>query len=771
MPASALRSLAERKAWHRKLYEAGYVGMCWPKEYGGQGARPMEQAIVADEMARVGRAAGHQRPRASASSGPTIIVHGTEAQKQRYLKKILTAEEIWCQLYSEPNAGSDLAGAARRAPRTTATTSSSTARRSGPRSGHIADWGMLLARTDPEVAKHKGISCFLLNMRQPGVEVRPLKQITGCSEFCEVFMTNARVEKADLIGKLGEGWAIAQTTLGYERGGNSLGARHRATPSPVQPARRGGATAQAPRPAAHRGPASCGRSSARSRPSSRSQRYAALRVLSALERASIPAPASSLTKLSYTEFEKRFRRWRWRSWARTASSRRRAAGAGVEIDTASGDQGTWAYAFLWSRAGTIYCGLLGDPEEHHRRARARPAQGSRAPTARRADADGLRVHATTRPCSRTPPGRSSTSTASPSTCAPMWEDARGYERGAVEARWPSSAGWACPSRGSTAAAGLGLVELALLLEELGRAAYPGPFLATVVLGGLPLLARRLRRPRRRSGCPPSPRGDARVTAALLEERLDWNPASDRRHRRARRRGLDALRRQALRAVGPRGGRGAGARPHARRRVAVPRGPDSRPGVTLTPDAPAWTSATRWSELTLDGVAGRAPTTLVGARRAARARCWTRLLRRAAVGASAEMLGAARRCLDMAVGYAKVREQFGQPIGSFQAIRHKCAEMLLEVENAHSAVYYAAWALDAGAEDAAMAASICKSYVSDAARKVCGEAIQVHGGIGFTWEYDLHLYFKRAKALEAQYGDADYHRELIAQARRPVRTGQ
>jgi alkylation response protein AidB-like acyl-CoA dehydrogenase len=141
----------------------------------------------------------------------------------------------------------------------------------------------------------------------------------------------------------------------------------------------------------------------------------------------------------------------------------------------------------------------------------------------------------------------------------------------------------------------------------------------------------------------------------------------------------------------------------------------------------------------------------------------RLLRRAGVGAAAEMLGAARRCLDMAVGYVKVREQFGQPIGSFQAIRHKCSEMLLETENSHSAVYYAAWALDAGAEDAETAASIAKAYVGDASRKVCGEAIQVHGGIGFTWEYDLHMYFKRAKGLEAQYGDAEYHRELILAA--------
>jgi alkylation response protein AidB-like acyl-CoA dehydrogenase len=169
-------------------------------------------------------------------------------------------------------------------------------------------------------------------------------------------------------------------------------------------------------------------------------------------------------------------------------------------------------------------------------------------------------------------------------------------------------------------------------------------------------------------------------------------------------------------------------------------------------------ATRWVQVDLDKVPV-ATDGLLGAPGHA-APLLTNLLRRGAVGAAAEMLGAARRCLDMAVGYAKVREQFGQPIGSFQAIRHKCSEMLLEVENSHSAVYYAAWALDAKSEDEALAASVAKAYVGDASRKVCGEAIQVHGGIGFTWEYDLHIYFKRAKALEAMYGDADYHREQI-----------
>ncbi|HEX3723697.1 MAG TPA: acyl-CoA dehydrogenase, partial [Nitrolancea sp.] len=135
---------------------------------------------------------------------------------------------------------------------------------------------------------------------------------------------------------------------------------------------------------------------------------------------------------------------------------------------------------------------------------------------------------------------------------------------------------------------------------------------------------------------------------------------------------------------------------------------------------------------------------------------------AAVGAAAEMLGASRKSLEMSVDYAKVRKQFGQFIGQFQAVKHKLAEMLEKVEASHSAVYYAAWALDADAPDAVLASSVAKSALNDASRSVCGEAIQVHGGIGFTWEYDLHIYFKRAKHLEPFYGNTEHHRELALQ---------
>jgi len=327
--------------------------MGWPKEYGGQGARPMEQAIVADEMARSG-APSPTNGLGLGIVGPTIVVHGNEWQKKRYLQKILTAEEMWCQLYSEPNSGSDLASL-----KTSAEDKGDHFVVNGQKiwtsGGKVADWGLLLARTDSKVAKHKGISCFLMSMRQPGVEVRPLKQMTGSSEFCEVFMTGARVEKENQIGRLGEGWAIANTTLGYERGGRSL-ARisgyasqyHRLVGAARRLKRHGKALIESPLIRQKLGKIWA---------DLEVERYNALRILTQLEKGEHPGAGGSLTKLSYSEFEKRF--------MEVAQEILGAYGQltdgappelALEIDTAVGDQGTWAYAFLWSRAGTIYAG-------------------------------------------------------------------------------------------------------------------------------------------------------------------------------------------------------------------------------------------------------------------------------------------------------------------------------------------------------------------------------------------------------------------------------
>jgi alkylation response protein AidB-like acyl-CoA dehydrogenase len=351
-PATEPKTLDDRKAWHRTMYEAGYVGMLWPKEYGGRGATPMQQAIVQDEMARAG-APPPINGLGIGFIGPTIIVHGTEPQKQRYLKKMLTAEEIWCQLYSEPNAGSDLASL-----RTRAEDAGDYFVVNGQKiwtsSGPIADWGILLARTDSKVAKHKGISCVLFNMRQPGVEVRPLKQITGSSLFSEVFMTNARAEKSDLIGRLNGGWEIAQTTLGYERGANSLGrvtryltAFHQLVKSAKELRRNGRPLIEDPVVRNKIG---------RVFAEMEVQRYAALRVLSALQKGEPISSASSITKLSYTEFEKRYFEICLEilgPWGQIMTSSPDEVG---EVSTSNGEPGTFATAFLFSRAGTIYSG-------------------------------------------------------------------------------------------------------------------------------------------------------------------------------------------------------------------------------------------------------------------------------------------------------------------------------------------------------------------------------------------------------------------------------
>lgn len=351
-PREPLQTLEERRAWHRRLYEAGYVGMGWPVEYGGRGATPMQQAIAADEMARAG-APPPINGLGIAFVGPTLIAHGTETQRRRYLRKILTAEEIWCQLYSEPDAGSDLASLRTRA-EDRGDHFAVTGQKVWTSSGAIADRGLLLARTDPTAPKHRGISCFLIAMRQPGVDVRPLRQITGSAEFSEVFLTEARVERDDLVGRPGQGWEIAQTTLAYERGGGSLArvtryaAAFRQLLGAAARLQRGGRALLAdPLVRARLG---------RIYAELEVQRYAALRVLSALARGEAPGAAASITKLGHSEFEKRYHELAQELLGPWGQAMPEVEEDFLRVETSSGAPGTWATAFLWSRAGTIYAG-------------------------------------------------------------------------------------------------------------------------------------------------------------------------------------------------------------------------------------------------------------------------------------------------------------------------------------------------------------------------------------------------------------------------------
>jgi alkylation response protein AidB-like acyl-CoA dehydrogenase len=311
--------------------------------------------------------------------------------------------------------------------------------------------------------------------------------------------------------------------------------------------------------------------------------------------------------------------------------------------------------------------------------------------------------------------------------------------------------------------GLGLVEQAIILEEIGRAVMPGPYLPTI------LATAAIRaggdRSQQATYLPKIASGQLKATVAVLEDRLSWSP--DAIQLRPQSRGGE-LRLTGRKLFVPWASAADLILVAVRTRVsgdpergitifAVPR---DAPGVTFTPNQ-SFDETCKTDTVDFDDVQlGRE--SAVGQLDEG----WSVLrtvLQWASVGAAAEMLGSARKSMEMSVEYAKVREQFGQPIGAFQAIKHACAEMFVEVENGHAATYYAAWALDANAPDADLAAAVAKYYVGEAARKVCGSAIQVHGGIGFTWDYDLHLYFKRAKTLEVLYGDAEHHRELALRA--------
>ncbi|MGI9149088.1 MAG: acyl-CoA dehydrogenase family protein [Chloroflexota bacterium] len=352
-PAGALDTLEQRKAWQRTLYDAGLVGMGWPREYGGQAARPMEQAIVAEEMAR-GDVPGPINSLGLGIVGPTLIAHGTEAQKQQHIPGILTAENIWCQLYSEPDSGSDLASLKTKAVRD-GDDWVVNGQKVWTSLGPIADQGVLLARTNSELPKHQGISYFIVDMHTPGVEVRPLKQITGSSEFAEVFFTNVRIPEANIIGREGQGWELAQTTLGYERGGSILArvTRHQANLQRLVDA--------------------CSRLERNGEPALDDPvvrqklgrvlvevevlRYAGLRILSKLEQGKRPGSESSVDKLYYSEMDKRHQELVLEILGPYAQLEQGAPlDLALNSTTARGDNSTWAFNFLWSRAGTIYAG-------------------------------------------------------------------------------------------------------------------------------------------------------------------------------------------------------------------------------------------------------------------------------------------------------------------------------------------------------------------------------------------------------------------------------
>jgi len=201
--------------WHRKLNDAGFVGLAWPKEYGGRGATLMEQVVFNEEMARH-RAPGPANAHGLGWCGPAILAHGTEEQKKRFIPKILNAEEIWCTFYSEPEAGSDMANVQTRAAED-GDYFVINGQKVWSSGAQYADWAVLLVRTDPEARKHRALSYLLVDMRTPGIDIRPLRNMTGTAEFNEAFFDNVRVPTHQVVGEKNMGWYVAASALEFER--------------------------------------------------------------------------------------------------------------------------------------------------------------------------------------------------------------------------------------------------------------------------------------------------------------------------------------------------------------------------------------------------------------------------------------------------------------------------------------------------------------------------------------------------------------------------
>jgi len=332
------------RAWQRKLHEGRWAAVSWPKEYGGRSASLMQQAIFWEEMARV-----EAPPMANALGlgliGPTIIAYGTEVQKNRFIPKILSAEEIWCQGFSEPNAGSDLASLQTEA-RLDDEHYIVNGQKVWTSYGWVGDWCELVVRTDPTVAKHKGLSVLLVDMKSPGVEVRPLRQMTGESEFNELFFRDVRVPAENLLGKANDGWNVAMSTLMYERG--SYGARlhlifkrhinrlvelSRTTP------RNGGTAAQDPL---------IRQKLAQLFAEIEIMRLNQLRAFSRMTASGAPGPEGSIQKIFWSELNQRLQQ--------IAQEILGPYGQLLQGDSYAVDEGIWSYGYLRTRGNTIEAG-------------------------------------------------------------------------------------------------------------------------------------------------------------------------------------------------------------------------------------------------------------------------------------------------------------------------------------------------------------------------------------------------------------------------------
>jgi len=326
-----------QRDWQRRLYEGGWLKLDWPADDGGREATPVQLAIYQEELSRAGA------PPIIGRLGVTLLapllrVFGSDWQKQTYIEAILKGDLVFCQGFSEPNAGSDLAALKTRAEKRDGRWVLN-GQKIWSSGAHYSDGSFLLARTDPEAPEHKGIGMFLVDMHQPGIEVRPIIQMTGSGEFCEIFLTDAQVEEKDLVGGPADGWKLAMATFGFERGGLANASRfERAVAALADLARARGAGSD---PLVRQ-------QVAQAHIEAQIFRLTGLRNLTKAQQRQVPGPEASLTKLYWSEMDKRMQE--------TAVGLQGMYGALAPDSPWSIEEGRWQYGWMWSLAETIYAG-------------------------------------------------------------------------------------------------------------------------------------------------------------------------------------------------------------------------------------------------------------------------------------------------------------------------------------------------------------------------------------------------------------------------------
>jgi alkylation response protein AidB-like acyl-CoA dehydrogenase len=705
--------------WHRRLVADRWAVPSWPERFGGRACTVGQEIIYGRELA----ARDAPIPRnaiALFNIGPTLLVLGTDAQKERYLPPMLTCKEMWCQGFSEPNAGSDLASL-----ETRAVDQGDHWLVAGQKVwttwADRADKCLALVRTHASAPKHRGISALIIDMHAPGVEVRPIRDITGESEFNQIFFDDVKVPKEDVVGEVNGGWKVAMQTLLYERIGTmKLG---------VQLEKRlAGVLALAKQLKKDRDPL------VRDEIAQRAievdlMRFLTERALERLARGDDPGASLPMGKLQWSYLMQDLAELAVRIGGARALLWR---GAHQELP------GDWPYECVLSRMTTIGAGTtevqknilayraLGLPRDADTPSAPAPSRDVRLDDTQSALRDQVRRFM--REVCPMPYVRK------------MLDDPRGTtdevwrkisELGLLGVIVPSDLG----------GLGLGYAELGIVLEEMGRAVHPGPFLASALAAVATLRA--VGGDEARALLPAIASGKRICTlsfdrAVAGREKDGWRVSGT--------------------LLVPDGG--------AADMILVPADVDGELGLfvleardVVVAAIPTVDQTRKIAEVVLE----KAPARRIGNQDIVRA--LEDATARIAVGLVADALGAADRSLEIATEYAKVRRQFDRPIGSFQAIQHKLADMLRNVELARAGVLEALKAADADDRIAFhRAAAAAKAFGSDALYRVTADAIQVLGGIGFTWEHDAHLYYKRTLSMRLSYGLPEEHREKYARLR-------